>query len=86
MNAVNPLPTSGTSEIQQLLELPSPDDYVCSLRWLPSSSNGCLAVGDSTGRLELWDTNQLQRLRVMQCHSDRIGALAWNQVRKRNLH
>lgn len=75
-------PPVGTGVIHQLLELESPDDYVSSARWLPGSpSNACLAVGDSTGAVSLWDADRLKRIRVMQGHTDRVGCLAWNQVR-----
>lgn len=29
--------------------------------------------------LQLWDTSQTKRLRVMDGHSTRVGSLSWNQ-------
>ena len=73
---------AGTGEIQQLMELDSPEDYVCSVRWIQGgASNCCLAVGNSSGAVSLWDAERLRRVRVMQGHADRVGCLAWNQVR-----
>lgn len=29
--------------------------------------------------MQLWDTSQVKRLRVMDGHSTRVGSLSWNQ-------
>lgn len=35
-------------------------------------------MGTSTGTVELWDCEQMKRLRIMDGHSGRVGVLAWN--------
>ena len=38
-----------------------------------------MAVGTSAGTTQLWDVNQSKQLRSMDGHSERVGALSWNQ-------
>lgn len=67
---------SGAGTIEQLLELEGSADYVCSLAWI---QDGCvLAVGTTNGTIELWDCSRQKRLRIMEGHSSRVGALSWN--------
>ncbi len=69
----------------QLMELDSADDYVTSVKWLPASvsaANCCLAVGDSSGSVSIWDAERLTKIRTMRGHADRVGCLAWNKVNK----
>lgn len=71
-----------TCEIQQLLELPDPDDYVCSVKFMKEGNH--LAVGTaSSGDVELWDVEQVKKLRTMAGHTERVGSLSWNQVMRR---
>lgn len=51
-------------------------DHACALSWIQEGH--ILAVGTSTGTVELWDCEQMKRLRIMDGHSGRIGVLAWN--------
>jgi cell division cycle protein 20 (cofactor of APC complex) len=52
------------------------DDYVCSLQWCGDAS--LLAVGTSSGAVEVWDTNVKMRVRLLSGgHTARISALAW---------
>lgn len=51
-------------------------DHACSLSWIQEGH--ILAVGTSTGTVELWDCEHMKRLRVMDGHSGRVGVLAWN--------
>lgn len=66
---------AGTGNIEQLLELEG-DDYVCSVSWIQNGD--FLAVGTTTGAVELWDCANFKRLRSMAGHSARVGALSWN--------
>ncbi|XP_050308762.1 cell division cycle protein 20 homolog [Anthonomus grandis grandis] len=66
---------AGTGNIDQLLELEG-NDYICSLAWIHEGD--CLAVGTTHGTVELWDCARKKRLRIMNGHSARVGALAWN--------
>lgn len=67
---------ASTGNIEQLLELEG-SDYICSLNWVQEGY--LLAVGTSLGPVQLWDTSQTKRLRVMEGHSTRVGSLSWNQ-------
>jgi len=65
--------------IQELMTLEEPEDYVCSVSWLPGEQGaGHVAVGTSTGATELWDVAASRALRRMDGHAARVGALAWN--------
>ncbi|KAL3277044.1 hypothetical protein HHI36_012405 [Cryptolaemus montrouzieri] len=66
---------AGTGNIEQLLELQG-NDYICSLAWIQAGDY--LAVGTTTGTVELWDCSAFKRLRSMTGHSARVGSLAWN--------
>ena len=69
-----------TGEIQQLMELESPEDYVCSVKWIKEGN--ILAVGNLSGEVSLWDVEQMKKMRTMTGHADRVGALCWNEVCK----
>ncbi|PIK44016.1 putative cell division cycle protein 20-like [Apostichopus japonicus] len=66
--------TSG--DIQQLLQLENPDDYISCVSWIPEGN--FLAVGTSSGTVQLWDVDQSKRLRTMTGHAARVGSLSWN--------
>ncbi|KAF5278625.1 hypothetical protein FQA39_LY00667 [Lamprigera yunnana] len=66
---------AGTGKIEELLEL-DVNDYVCSVSWVQEGD--FLAVGTSTGTVELWDCSQSKRLRIMDGHSARVSSLSWN--------
>lgn len=51
------------------------DDYVSSVAWTKKGNN--LAVGTSAGETQFWDASTVTRLRNMNGHSGRVGALAW---------
>jgi len=64
-------------EIHQLCELEGPDEYVCSVKW--TSEGGHLAVGSSSGEVQLWDVEESKRSRVMKGLDSRVASLSWNQ-------
>lgn len=66
---------AGTGTIEILFENEGGEN-ACSLAWIQEGHT--LAVGTSTGSVELWDCNKMKRLRVMTGHQARVGALAWN--------
>ena len=74
---MNPI-LQGTGEIQQLLELESPEEYVCSVRFIKEGN--ILGVGTSTGEVQLWDVENIKKMRTMTGHSNRVSCLSWNQV------
>uniref|UniRef100_U5EZT8 Putative anaphase promoting complex cdc20 cdh1 and ama1 subunit n=1 Tax=Corethrella appendiculata TaxID=1370023 RepID=U5EZT8_9DIPT len=51
-------------------------EHSCSLAWIQEGS--ILAVGTNSGTVELWDCQQMKRLRVMDGQTTRVSALAWN--------
>ncbi|KAJ6648302.1 Cell division cycle protein 20 like [Pseudolycoriella hygida] len=67
---------AGTGSTEQLRTY-AERDHACSLSW--SREGGTiLAIGDNEGNVELWDCEAKKRLRVMNGHVSRVGALAWN--------
>ncbi|XP_002742040.1 cell division cycle protein 20 homolog [Saccoglossus kowalevskii] len=67
---------ASNGEIQQLLQVENPEDYVSSVSWIKEGNY--LAVGTSSGEVQLWDVAQSKRLRNMTGHVARVGALSWN--------
>jgi len=68
---------AANGEIQQLMELEDPADYVCSVKWIKEGN--VLAVGNLHGEISLWDVEQMKKMRTMTGHADRVGALCWNE-------
>lgn len=66
---------ASSGNIEQLTEFEE-GDYAGSLSWIQEGQ--ILAIGNSTGAVELWDCSKVKRLRVMDGHSARVGSLAWN--------
>ncbi|XP_061510621.1 cell division cycle protein 20 homolog [Anopheles gambiae] len=66
---------AATGTIEMLFENEG-NDHACSLSWIHEGH--ILAVGTSAGTVELWDCENMKRLRVMNGHSARVGVLAWN--------
>lgn len=52
------------------------DDSVCSVGWAYHGTH--LAVGTNSGKLQLWDASCCKRIRSMEGHRFRVGALAWS--------
>ncbi|BFY99997.1 hypothetical protein BsWGS_03037 [Bradybaena similaris] len=69
--------SASTGDITLLMDLKSPSgDYVSCTNWTADGNH--LALGLSTGSIELWDTACQKRLRTMNGHAARVGALTWN--------
>mmetsp|Transcript_9698 Transcript_9698/g.14014 ORF Transcript_9698/g.14014 Transcript_9698/m.14014 type:complete len:733 (+) Transcript_9698:133-2331(+) len=67
-------------QIEHLLTLTGPEDYVTSVCWC--NREGCsnyIAVGTNESAVQLWDASVLQKVRNLRGHTSRIGSLAWNQ-------
>ncbi|XP_077518321.1 cell division cycle protein 20 homolog isoform X1 [Amblyomma americanum] len=67
---------ASSGEVDQLLELPSPAEYLCSASW--GGDGSYLALGTSDSQVHLWDIRQRKRLRVLQGHTSRVCSLGWN--------
>ncbi|XP_055809574.1 protein FIZZY-RELATED 2-like [Solanum dulcamara] len=52
------------------------DDNVTSVGWAQRGTH--LAVGTSNGKVQLWDASHCKRIRTMEGHRLRVGALAWS--------
>ncbi|XP_018025327.1 cell division cycle protein 20 homolog [Hyalella azteca] len=65
---------AGDGSIANLTQVESPD-YICSLSWITDGS--VLAVGLSTGEVQLWDVGQEKLMRTMAGHEGRVATLAW---------
>ncbi len=66
---------AGTGNIEVLFEDDS-TNQTCSLAWIQDGNN--LAVGKSSGDIEIWDCAKMKKVRSMKSHQARIGSLAWN--------
>ncbi|CAG7921731.1 unnamed protein product [Penicillium olsonii] len=52
------------------------DDTVTSVNWIQRGTH--LAIGTGKGLVQIWDAEHCRRLRTMIGHTNRVGALAWN--------
>lgn len=66
-----------TGSIEELMTCEHEDEYVCSVSWSNQGSSH-LSIGTSISTVQLWDVSSQRRLRQMNGHSARVGALAWN--------
>lgn len=64
-----------SSKVTKLCDL-GMDVSVCSVGWAQRGTH--LAVGTSNGKLQIWDASRCKRVRTMEGHRLRIGALAWS--------
>ncbi|KAK2989123.1 hypothetical protein RJ640_027197 [Escallonia rubra] len=64
-----------SSKVTKLCDL-GIDDSVCSVGWAQRGTH--LAVGTSNGKLQIWDASRCKRIRTMDGHRLRVGALAWS--------
>ncbi|GMI71713.1 cell cycle switch protein 52 A1, FIZZY-related 2 [Hibiscus trionum] len=64
-----------SSKVTKLCDL-GVDDSVCSVCWAQRGTH--LAVGTSEGDVEIWDASRCRRVRTMEGHRLRVGALAWS--------
>ncbi|CAM8941114.1 unnamed protein product [Rhodiola kirilowii] len=71
---------ASSSKVTKLCDLgdESSDDSVCSVSWAQRGTH--LAVGTSNGKLQLWDASRCKRVRTMEGHRLRVGALAWSST------
>lgn len=67
---------ASSGEVDQLVELPSPAEYVCSASWCADGTY--LALGTSDSQVQLWDIHQRKRLRTLTGHASRVCSLSWN--------
>ena len=68
---------AATASIVELMSLKTEDDYVSSVSWIQQGGS-CVAIGTASNEVQLWDVQAQKKTRVMNGHSARVGALAWN--------
>ncbi|KAL3619346.1 B-type cell cycle switch protein ccs52A [Castilleja foliolosa] len=66
---------ASSSKVVKLCDL-GVDDSVCSVGWANRGTH--LAVGTTDGKLQLWDASRCKKIRTMEGHRLRVGALAWS--------
>ncbi|XP_020094563.1 protein FIZZY-RELATED 1-like [Ananas comosus] len=64
-----------SSKVTKLCDL-GVDDSVCSVGWAQRGTH--LAVGTNQGKVQIWDASRCRRIRTMESHRMRVGALAWS--------
>ncbi|KAF9614850.1 hypothetical protein IFM89_020947 [Coptis chinensis] len=64
-----------SSKVTKLCDL-GMDDSVCSVGWAQRGTH--LAVGTNNGTVQIWDASRCKRVRSMEGHRLRVGALAWS--------
>jgi len=65
-----------TSQVTRLCDLTSDSDNVTSVSW--SERGNLVAVGTHKGYVQVWDVAAAKRVNVLEGHTARVGALAWN--------
>lgn len=69
-----------TGNIKHLLTLREETDFVTSVSWVRDKGNShYIAIGTNHNIVQLWDAEAERRLRSLDGHSARVGALSWNQ-------
>lgn len=64
------------SQVVKLCDLAAESDSVTSVQW--AERGEYLAVGTQRGNLQIWDTHVQRKVLDINCHTSRIGCLAWN--------
>lgn len=65
-----------SGSIHKLCDTDAPDDHVTSVQW--SNDGRFVAVGTNHSQIQLWDASRIAKLRQWSAHTERVGALAWN--------
>ena len=48
---------------------------VTSVEWQKKSN--LLSVGTNKGKVQIWDTQKMKKIRVLNGHKARVGAISW---------
>lgn len=67
---------AASRDIVQLCQTETPDCYIGAVSWIKEGN--FIALGDSSGTVQLWDVEQQKCVRSMSGHSARVGGLSWN--------
>ena len=63
--------------IDQLMETPDENSHITSLSWIEQGNY--MAIGTSDHKVQIWDVEKHKQVRSMDGHTQRVGALSWNQ-------
>ncbi|KAK8936201.1 Protein FIZZY-RELATED 2 [Platanthera zijinensis] len=64
-----------SSKVTKLCDL-GVEDGVCSVGWARQETH--LAIGKARGKCRIWDASRCKKIRIMEGHRMRVGALAWS--------
>ena len=67
---------NNNSQSSKLFEYSSLDKYVSGLIW--NEAGDKLAVGNSSGTVEIYDINRSELISSFNIHRERVGVVAWN--------
>ncbi|CAD7705443.1 unnamed protein product [Ostreobium quekettii] len=67
--------SASSGKVTHLHDLANDNDDICSVAW--SRSGTYLSVGTRRGTVQVWDTSRSTRLRVLNGHWGRVGAVRW---------
>jgi cell division cycle 20-like protein 1 (cofactor of APC complex) len=65
-----------TSKVTKLCDFTQAGDAVTSLSWIQRGNQ--VAIGTDKGFVQIWDAEKEKIIRTMRGHTQRVGALAWN--------
>lgn len=68
---------ASTGSIKEFMTLEGENDYISSVSWIQQGDSH-LAIGTASNAVQLWDVHAGTKVRSMDGHSARVGALAWN--------
>jgi cell division cycle 20-like protein 1 (cofactor of APC complex) len=66
---------AGNSKVTKLCDL-GVSNSATSVSW--AVKGPLFALGTNTGEVQIWDVNKMKRLRALNGHTNRIGAMSWN--------
>jgi cell division cycle 20, cofactor of APC complex len=73
---------AASGSIKELMSLESDqsdaNDYVSSVSWIQKGGTH-VAIGTGNNTVQLWDVQAEKKIRTMDGHAARVGALAWNE-------
>jgi cell division cycle 20-like protein 1 (cofactor of APC complex) len=66
---------ANNSKVTKLCDL-GISDSATSVSWALKGPQ--LGLGTNSGEVQIWDVNKMKRVRILQGHTNRVGAIAWN--------
>jgi cell division cycle 20-like protein 1, cofactor of APC complex len=66
---------ASNSKVTKLCDL-GISDSATSVSWALKGPQ--LGLGTNSGEVQIWDVNKIKRVRILQGHTNRVGAIAWN--------